>query len=476
MHGTASRPSDAFKSSNDLRSSPVSAKSRALGGLSVQVQHAKDRVTADGATRPKSIGTRLVQVLTAATFRAKLEVRQANKAANRAMTDVIKSLRTGDEVALKAASAKFTSALAPLARPSGKGLTESDLRGIFLARAVAGSDEFLASLNERLDKLSDGALTDPVIGHLDFAVTAAILDRRAQPFEEEARVFDVDGRGFLDLIEASVEDLKELIHMGELADELDQASPDNQHLRDEIPGTQMTLSRLRSMVAFGKGAGHEVAKREAQFKALASPNSDAIKKMDVGTLKTLGDKVVDFLESTTDSKLRNEFLRLHEAVTTQIQVLEDKITEDVIGPIAKFDATKLTNVELITKRRAIVAVNKAPVALANAGIDSKAEIIRRKDLARVAFQDSLRKALSNTDARKASASSLDLTTKTQEAVAKFAQLGDTLTKKELTSWINDATNGAASGNKPPKLVSDLLDATFPAKPLPPAQASQGAKS
>lgn len=389
MQGASSRDSNPCRLSNDADNVPVSRGSDAPAHVRVQVQPARTPVTENGATRPKSMATRVIQVLTAATFRARLEVRHAFKTADRALSDVIKSVRAGDEKAIKAASEKFTVALSPLVRLSEKCPTEVELRGTCLARKIANNGEFfLASLSDHLGALSDTALMDPVVGHLDFVVNAAILNKRAQAFEEQGRVFD--GRGLLDLTESSAADLNELIHMGQVAHALDEAAPREQHLRDEVPGTQLTPARLKSMAAFGKEAARELAKRETLYTGWASNDfAEArkfaeIKGQTSDKLKAQSEKLADFIESLkAEDPLRTKFLGLHETITKQIQVLEDRITVRLIGPIEKFDASKLDDQQLIALRKAILATPNAPAALVNAGNNIKAEIAHRNELAKL---------------------------------------------------------------------------------------------
>ncbi len=188
-------------------------------------------------------------------------------------------------------------------------------------------------------------------------------------------------------------------------------------------------------------------------------------------MNALGQKVADFVGSLADGKLRTDLLNLHVNTMTQRQFLEDKFVESVIG-IGPFVATGLTDAELLAKRRAILAINEGPAVIANAGISCRTEISDRKKLAQDAFQDSLRKVLSNADARTLPSRLSHLGTKMKEAMAKFTALGDPLTKKTFTDWISDTSKSLSPQVAPTgqslKAVNDMLDATFPAKPAPSA--------
>lgn len=518
MHSTsASRSSGSTSISDDIDNRPLSKKSGASDHQRVQPQLAKAPVVQSGAAQTKSLGTRLIQKLTASTFRARQEVRQAYKAGDRALADLIKSVRSGNENAIRAASAKVTDAFSPLDRQSDTCPTEMALRGARMVRQIPSDEKLLLSLERSLDQLAqvggeedlpNPILNDPVVAHLQCAVKATILNNQALALEKARPLFGE--REYVDMETLPAGDLCKLADLGEAASRLKIMAPGNQHRHDELPGTKITPIRLKSVAARGKEAAGELVAREKRFKELASTKSADIATMDLLKLTAMGEKLTDLAKSPRGAANLDTYKKVQAAITVQIKVLENAITESVTGPIGALDVKKLSDTKLLAMRKAAIAVPRPPDALVTAGIGLKAEIVNRKDLARQAFQGALQKAVSGDAASKAPDLMLNLVAETQKAVAKFARLGETLSNAELTRWINDTrpnlktplepglqrlldslnagegmairnwlsshkTKRAASAMQSVDMLSKVLGAMLPAHPTPATAPAPGAK-
>ncbi len=285
----------------------------------------KARVTADNVTKPPSLLTRFIEVVTARSFRAQSALRQATKTVDQHLSKVIEAVNTGDRNALRP-HGTLTAPLGPFNKGNKFGPSDFELRGSCILNKVLGMSEIdLTSLNDNLKKLPIQARQEPVLAHLEFAVRAALLDARAHAIEGEWRSAS-EGKGELSMRTLSISALRELSDMVTPVVEFTQVLEGYAPQHAATPGTQLTAQRLQDIETLALDAETELAKREVML-ADAASNLSLISTKEIGELKRLRDETVEWLlqdEVSTPRPLLEMMLRV---VLARIEFVEDKINE-----------------------------------------------------------------------------------------------------------------------------------------------------
>ncbi|MDO9433853.1 MAG: hypothetical protein Q7T95_00300 [Hydrogenophaga sp.] len=369
-------------------------------------------------------------------------VDSASQKADRAMTAILKAVKTDDLQGVQNACAEFESVLAPFAKQTGKhhdatkddGLDATQLRGAWILRLVNGRTKpdrngaidlnRLRTLHQHLEKLQSNGCNDTLITHLAIAVKAELL-RHAMADITLTKVQKETNSA------ARANGLQDLIDMGSFAKDIHSwmaGSDDNGKPRygNAIPGSSLTLGDLATVIV-------QAADADAIQKADAQKVEDAIRTdaiMDYVEKAPFIDLSKAPLEDLRDMQSALDWLMQtqHQTPTDQAacQKLHDRLSASITDRLQKITAAR-------TERQQKIAA-------------AHAEHQKKITAALPEFHKSLKAALQVKTDRLVPTELLRHAVEAGKAMATLAQNGTTLTREECLEAIQNTFKGVHSND------------------------------